>query len=151
MRNGDKSEATEVGWIGMEQAKVAIIINSPSYDRVSYALSMAAVWAAQLKEVHVLFTYGAVCRLVRGRVDEVGEETDGWIREDVKLGLENDSIQRISGMISYLKGFGGRIYACVAAMAFHNVAKDGLIEEVDEAIGISTFLERTEGATVLYV
>lgn len=135
----------------MEQAKVAMIINSPSYDRVSYALSIASVWAAHLKEVHVLFTYGAVCRLVKGKADDVGEETDEWIRKDMKLGLERGSIQRISEMISYLKGFGGKIYACVAAMAFHNIAKDDLMEEVDEPTGISTFLERTEGATILYV
>lgn len=139
------------GTIDMEQGKVALIINSPSYDRVSYALSIAAMSAAHFKEVHVLFTYGAVNRLVNGRVDMVGEETEAWIREDVKKGLEEGSIQRISEMVSHLKGFGGKVYACVAALKFHNIAKDELIEEVDGVTGISTFLEETEGATILYI
>lgn len=130
---------------------MGIIVNSPSYDRVSYALSIAAMSAAHFKEVHVLFTYGAVRRLLKGEADAVGEETDPWIRKDIKLGLKNGSIQKISEMIFHLKGFGGKIYACVAAMAFHNIAKDDLIEEVDEATSISAFLEKTEGATMLYI
>ena len=88
---------------------------------------------------------------MKGKADDVGEETDAWIRENIKLGLEKGSIPKIPEMISHLKGFGGKIYACAAAMAFHNIAKDDLIEEVDEVIGISTFLEKTEGATTLYV
>lgn len=135
----------------MEQAKVAIVINSLSYDRVSYALTIASVSAAQFKEVHVLFTYGAITRLVKGKVDDVGEETNAWIRKDLEHGIEKGYIKKVSEMISYLKGFGGKIYACSAAMAFHNILKDDLIKEVDEVIGISTFLEKTEGATMLYV
>jgi len=130
---------------------VAIIINSPSYDRVSYALSIAAISAGHFKEVHVLFTYGAIRRLLKGKVDVVEEETDAWIRGNIRLGLEKGSIPKISDMIFHLKGFGGKVYACVAAMAFHNITKDELIEEVDEVTGISTFLEKTEGATMLYV
>ena len=135
----------------MAQARLSVIINSPSYDRIYYALTIASMSAAQLKEVHVLFTYGAVLRLVKGKANDVGEETDVWIRKDVKRGLENGSIKKISEMISYLKGFGGKIYACVAALAFHNITKDDLIEEVDEITGISTFLEKTEGSIMLYV
>lgn len=135
----------------MEQAKVAIIINSSSYDRVSYALTIAATSAAHLNEVHVLFTYGAVCRLVRGKADEVGEETDAWLREAIVSGIEQGQMKRISEMISYLKGFGGTIYACSAAIAFHHLIKNDLIEEVDEITGISTFLDKTNGATMIYV
>ena len=137
--------------IVMSQAKVAIIIHSPSYDRVSYALTLAAMSAAQLKDVSVLFTYGAIRRLVKDKTDEVGDETDAWIRRDLPLGLEKGSIKKISEMISYLKGFGGKIYACSAAMTFHNIVKDTLVDEVDGVTGISTFLEQTDGAQMLYV
>lgn len=135
----------------MGQEKVAIIINSPSYDRVSYALSIAAMSAAHLKEVHVLFTYGAICRLIKGQTDKVGEETGEWIKKDIQRGLEKGSIKKISEMLSYLKGFGGRVFLCAAAMKFHNIAKEDLIEDVDEVTGISTFLETNEGATMLYI
>jgi len=135
----------------VEQAKVAIIINNPSFDRVSYALTIASTSAAHFKEVHVLFTYGAVRRLVKDRVDDVGEETDAWIRMDIESGVERGYIKRISEMISFLKGFSGKIYACSAAIAFHRITTNDLIDEVNEIIGISTFLEKTEGATMLYV
>lgn len=135
----------------MSLEKLAIIIHDPSYDRVSYALSIASVSAAQFKEVHVLFTYGAIQRLVKGKVDEVGEETDIWIRTKILPAIENRHMQKISEMISYLKGFGGRIYACSAATVFHNIKDEDFIEEVDEKIGISTFLERTTNANMIYI
>ena len=135
----------------MKQTKVAIIINSYSYDRVSYALTIASTSAAQFKEVYVLFTYGAVLRLVKDAADDMGDETNALIRKNMTLGIEQGSMKRISEMISYLKGFGGKIYVCSAAIAFHHIAKDDLREDVDEITGISTFLEKTEGATMLYV
>jgi peroxiredoxin family protein len=135
----------------MEQAKVAIIINNSSFDRVSYALTVASTSAAHFKEVHVLFTYGAVLRLIKDRADDIGEETDAWIRKEIKLGLEKGHMKKISEMINYLKGFGGKIYACSAAIAFHKIALNTLVEAVDEIIGISSFLERTDGAAMLYI
>ena len=132
--------------------KVALIINSASYDRVSYALTIAGMSAALGKEVHVLFTYGALCRLIKGRTDEVGDETDPWIREVVKVRLRKGSIQKVSEMLENLKKFGGKIHACVAAMAFHNVTRDELVGEVDQVTGIAAFLEVTKGASMmLYV
>ena len=135
----------------MDPLKVAMIINSPSYDRVANALSIATISAAHLKEVHVLFTYGAVCRLIKGKTDDVGEETDAWIRDEIISGLEKGSIQKVTTMITHLKGFGGKIYACSAALTFHHLTQDDLIEEIDEVTGISTFLEKTENAEMLYI
>jgi peroxiredoxin family protein len=136
---------------GMEQTKVAIIINNSSYDRVYYALTIASTSAAHLKDVYVLFTYGAVQRLVKERADEIGDETDAWIRKEIELGIDKGHIGKISEMINLLKGFGGKIYACSAALAFHNLAMNDLVETVDEVTGISSFLEKTDRATMLYI
>ena len=54
-------------------------------------------------------------------------------------------------MIAHLKGFGGKIYACSAALTFHQLTQDDLIEETDEVTGISTFLDKTEGASMIYI
>ena len=129
--------------------KIGIIISDASYERVEYALALAFSSAAMGKEVHVLFTYGAVTRLKKGDTDRVGEETTGWIREQIKTGLEKGSIQRISELIKNLKRLGGMIYACVAAMAFHNMTKDELIEEVDQVQGLVAFIESIAGATMV--
>ena len=131
--------------------KVALIINSGSYERVSYALTVAAMQAALGKEVSILFTYGALVRLIKGRTDEVGEETDPTLRQKINEGLEKGTIRSISEGINELKRFGGRIYACVAAMSFYNVIRDELIDEVDGVMGIAAFLEVTRGAQILYI
>lgn len=134
------------------RGKVAIIINSASYDRVVYALSIAATSTLFGNEVHVLFTYGAVRRLVKGKADQIGEETDSWVRDDIKTGLEKDAIPQISETLTTLSRFGGKVYACVGAMALHNIVKDDLADEVNEVTSISAFLEKTNGAsTVLYI
>jgi peroxiredoxin family protein len=135
----------------MAQEKMALIVNSASYDRVSYALSIANISAAQLKDVYVFFTYGAVLRLLEGKADEVGEETDAWVRESVKKGLENGTMQRISELLDFSKGFGVKIYACSAAVAFHDIAKEELVA-LDGIMGISSFLEKVQGASpILYI
>ncbi len=135
-----------------EQGKIAIIINSASYDRVAYALTIASTSAAVGKEVHVLFTYGAILRLKRGKADEIGEETDVWIREHVTLGSLTGAIPKISELINNLNKFGGKVYSCVSAMALHNIMKDDLTEEVNEVTSITAFLEKIEGASmILYV
>jgi peroxiredoxin family protein len=135
----------------MQQEKVALIVNSASYDKVSYALSIANISAAHLKDVYVFFTYGAVLRLLKDRVDEVGEETDAWLRESVRKGLEKGTMPRISELLSFSKGFGVKVYACSGATAFHDIRKEEM-PLVDEVMGISEFLEKVEGASiVLYV
>lgn len=135
----------------MEQEKVALIINSASYDRVSYALSIANVSAAHLKDVYVLFTYGGILRLLENKADVVGEETTAWMQENIKKGLKKGTIPKISDMLSFSRGFGVKIFACSGAMAFHNITKEELAM-VDDVMGISQFLEKVQGAsTVLYI
>lgn len=135
----------------MSQKKLALIINNASYDRVAYALSIAAVSAAQFTQVHVLFTYGAIIRLIKDQTDSIGNETENWLRAQVITGRDAKTIPRISEMISHLKGFGGKIYACTAAMALHEISKDELIDEVDEVLGIASFLNRTESSDLVYI
>lgn len=150
--NGPKLSEPERPKRTSPRDKTAIIINSASYEKVAYALTIAATCAALGNEVHVLFTYGALTRLTKDGTDRVGEETEAWIREDVRVGLVTGSMNKVSDMLKDLKSFGGKIYACVSAMAFHNIMKDELVEEVSQVTGITAFLETTRGASiVIYV
>ena len=135
----------------MSQNKLALIVNSASYDRVAYALSIATVSAAQFTPVYMLFTYGAITRLTKGHTDRIGNETEKWLQPQVIAGRDAKIIPQISEMISHLKGFGGKIYACTSAMALHEITKDELIDDVDEILGIASFLHRTESANVVYI
>lgn len=90
-------------------------------------------------------------RLRTGKADELGEETDKWMLEPIKKGLENGTIPRISEMLSFSKGFGVKIFACSAAKAFHNIPEEELLK-TDGIIGISEFLEKIQGpSTILYI
>lgn len=135
----------------MSHKNLALIINNASYDRVAYALSIAAVSAAQFTQVHVLFTYGAIIRLIKDQTDNIGNETESWLRAQIQTGRDAKTIPLISEMISHLKGFGGKIYACTAAMALHEIAKEDMIDEVDDVLGIASFLQRTESADLVYI
>jgi peroxiredoxin family protein len=135
----------------MTQKNLALIINNAAYDRVAYALSIAAVSAAQFTQVHVLFTYGAIIRLTQDHTDNIGNETESWLRPQIQKGREAKTIPLISEMISHLKGFGGKIYACTAAMALHEVTIEDLIDEVDDTLGIASFLQRTESADLVFI
>lgn len=79
----------------MDQRKVAVIINNSSFDRVSYALTVASTSAVHFKEVDVLFTSGVVRRLIKDRVDEIGEETDKWMRKIIELEIEKGYMKKI--------------------------------------------------------
>jgi peroxiredoxin family protein len=135
----------------MPQKQLALIINNASYDRVAYALSIAAVSAAQFTHVQVLFTYGAIIRLIKEQTDSIGNETENWLRAQIITGRNSKTIPRISEMIEHLKGFGGKIYACTAAMALHEISKEELIDDVDDILGIASFLQRTEFSDLVYI
>ncbi|MFQ6134758.1 MAG: DsrE/DsrF/DrsH-like family protein, partial [Nitrososphaerales archaeon] len=131
--------------------KVAMVVNSGDYDRVSYALSIAKVACALGMEVHMLFTYGGLNRLVKGRVDELGSIADTSVRERLEHGLAKGTVAKLSDDMSEAKKLGLKIYACVSAMGILNVTKDELIEEVDQVMGLSAFLDISRGAMTYYI
>lgn len=132
--------------------KKALIINTASYERVAFALSLAATSSALGEKVYVLFSYGGILRLKKGFEDEVGEETDGWMRREIYKRKKKDNIPKISEHLKLLRSLGGKIYACPAAMAFHNLTKDELTDEVDEVRGLASFLaEDAKDAMIIYV
>lgn len=131
---------------------LAFIINTSSYERVAYALSLAAISAARGNETILLFAFNGILRLLKGNVDILSRETNEPIRHEISRGLEKGSVQRISYLIKNIKDFGGKIYACSAAMALHNVTKDDLIEDVDGIMGLATFLELVgDDSKIIYV
>jgi peroxiredoxin family protein len=136
-----------------EGGKLALIVNTASYDRVSFALNVATAAAAVGREVNLLFGYGGLFRLKKGAADVVAEETAGWMREPIKLGLEKGSLPRISQLLDTLLRLGGRVYACPAAMALHNLVKGELIDEVEQVCSLAEFMRQmaTDGSTVIYV
>lgn len=130
----------------------AFIINTASYERVSFALNMAATSASLGDEVYVFFGYGGVLRLRKGHEDDIGEETAEYVRKDLLEGQKKGGLLKISETIGLLRSLGGKIYVCPTAMALHKLTRSDLIDDVDEICGVATFLvQNAKDATIIYV
>jgi peroxiredoxin family protein len=135
-----------------DKEKLALVINTASYERTSFGISLAAAAAALGRKVYVLFGYGGLVRLRKGFEDEIGVETEGWIRGQIKIGLQKGGVVKISESLGLLRKFGGKVYACPTAMALHNLTRKDLTDELDEVRGVVEFLrEDARGATIIYV
>lgn len=132
--------------------KKAFIINTASFERVLYALNVAVTAATLGDEVYILFAYGGLLRLKKGLEDSVGEETDEWVRSEIRGKVEKGTIPRISELIKLLRSLGGKVYACPTAMGFHNLTRNMLLDEIDDVRGLSAFLSSdAKDAIIIYV
>ena len=131
---------------------LAVILHSGSYDRVYHGLSIALTALGTGREVRLLFTYWALEYLRRGQspslcLDAEGESHRAFIENSIAQG----HMKEVSRLLADAKQIGAKIYACVSSMAFLNIARDELIDEVDASTGIATFLVQAEEDQILYV
>lgn len=127
-------------------------MHSGAYDRASYALSIAMVALAMGMEVHLLVTWSGLKRFIKNQADALGEETDKELRETIEKGLAKGSLLPLRQLLQDAKKLGLKVYACVTAMANLNITKDELIEEVDQVVGLATFIEIAKDASLsLYI
>ncbi len=65
--------------------------------------------------------------------------------------MEQGHIEPISKLFTMAKELGGKIYVCVSSMTLLNIARDELIDEVDESAGVPNFLMNTEDDQILFI
>ena len=87
-----------------DSEKVTIILHSGSYDRTSYALTMALVALATGMETHMLLTHGGLRRFTDGHLEEMGEETTAQSRKDIEFGLLEARIEAMLRRVSRSRG-----------------------------------------------
>jgi len=121
--------------------RAAIILHSGGYDRASYALALATIALAMGMEVHMLLTYGGLRRFVKGHLEDLGEETDKQVRPSLQRGLASGGIYPLEKQLAEARKLGLKLYACANAMATLNISRPELLPEIDEVIGLATFLE----------
>ena len=134
--------------ISPNKERVTIILHSGSYDRASYALTLALVTLASGMEVHILLTFEGLRRFTRGHLADIGEETSPNLRTNIKRGLESGGIQSLESQLTDARKLGLKLYACPNAMAALNIALSDLPDEVDSVMGLATFLEFARTATI---
>ena len=135
-----------------DKSKLAFVINTASYERVSFALGLAAAAAATGKDVRILFGHGGIVRLKSGCTNQLGEETDAGVRGQMKWGMGTGRLPLITELLDALKKLGSRIYACPTAMELHQIKQDQLVKEVDEVRSLVIFVnDDMKDASTLYV
>ena len=130
-----------------DEERVTIILHSGSYDRASYALSIALVALASGVEVHMLLTFEGLKRFTKGHLMDVGEETSQNLRANIERGLESGGIQSLQAQLTDSKKLGLKLYACPNAMAALNLVLSDLLDEVDNVVGLAAFLELARSAS----
>ncbi|MDO8490631.1 MAG: DsrE family protein [Dehalococcoidia bacterium] len=136
----------------VQKDKLAFVINTASYERVCFALGLAAAAAATGKDVRILFGHGGIVRLKTGCTNMMGEETDSWVRSQVKWGLGTGRLPFISELLEALKKLGSKVYACPTAMELHQIKQEQLVKEVDEVRSLVIFVnDDMKDASTLYV
>jgi len=136
---------------GEQKEKVAMIIHSGEYDRVSYALLIAKAASALGIGVHLPFTYGGLQRLVKGQVNKIDEKVDKNVGTQIEQSISKRIIPLLSEDIVEAKKLGLKIYACVGSMGIMNISKDDLIKAVDQIIGLASFLDISREAITYYI
>ena len=130
------------------RGKVTIILHSGSYDRASYALTLALVALATGSEAHMLLTHGGLRRFTIGQLEEMADETPPQAKKDIEFGLMTGALNTLEKQLADAKELGMKLYACSGIMAAFNIRRDNLLPEVDEEIGLGTFLEIARAASV---
>ena len=130
---------------GKEQ--VTIILHSGSYDRVSYALSIALVALTSGMEVSILLTFEGLQRFTKEHLADIGEETPPNVRINIERGLESGAVQSLESLLVNAKKLGLKLYSCPNAMAALSIGLSDLLDEVDEVMGLAAFLNLARSAS----
>ena len=93
-------------------------------------------------------TFEGLRRFTRGHLADIKEETSPNLRANIKRGLESGGIQSLESQLTDARRLGLKLYACPNAMAALNIALSDLPDEVDNVMGLATFLEFARTATI---
>lgn len=128
---------------------IALIVSRGDYPTFYEATSLATAFGALGKQVHMLLTWGALSRVVKGTLDEFEvDPSEGFDHEDIKLLMAEATKGKLpsqSQLLSDLRDMGlVKIYACSGSTAHLGFSRDKVNEVVDEIVGITAFINDME-------
>jgi len=125
----------------------AIILHSNDYDRVTNALSLACICLSMGMETHILLTYGALNRFVKGHLED-DWNTDPAIRGLIQQSIDAGINHCIEEKLATARSLGLRLYACTNDLVTLGLDFEDLIEEVDEVMGLTAFIQLSRNAAI---
>jgi peroxiredoxin family protein len=159
----------------MEQKeKLSLVCFSGEFDRAVAALTLATGAAATNREVTLFFTFwglniikkrpghrwtgqGILARffnfLMGGRNNlPLSRLNFGGLSPRLMTGMmKAKNVATLEELFEAAKALGVGFVACEMAMHILELAKEDLVDEVTEVIGVSTFLDRSRDAKIIFV
>ncbi len=132
---------------GPRVQRLTILLHGGSYDRVTNALSLAIVALSMGMEAHILLTYEGLQRFVRGHLEDA-EGTDAALFGLMQRGVDSGRFHTIGEKLQAARELGLKLYACTTAMATLGVERQDLVDEVDEIMGLATFMNLAKEASI---
>jgi peroxiredoxin family protein len=126
---------------------MTIILHSGSYDRVTNALSLAIVCLSMGMEAHILLTYQGLKRFAKGHLEDP-DGTDPDMLAMMKRDIASGRFHSIEDKLDAARELGLKVYACTTAMATLGLSKEDMVDEVDQIMGLTTFMNLVREATV---
>ena len=135
----------------MENNSVCIFAESGEYVKFHNMLAITMASVANDMEVNIFFSYSALEKLKKEKINEMSFENNE-LKNKFKEAINSNKIQNIEQMIETLKETGlVKFYVCSASLNIMKINENDLLE-VDGIMGLSTFLNKAENASiVLYI
>jgi peroxiredoxin family protein len=133
--------------------RLAIILESGTTDKLLAASILTAGAAAMGKEVRIFLTFGGLMAFRKGA-------QEGLLLPKEFAGQEEELARRMEAkrVPHWLKNFQDakeigevHLYACDATMSLFDLKKEDLVPEVEDVVGVATFLNAAEGAQTLFI
>ena len=121
--------------------KLAIIVQSSSYNKLHLLATLVATAVATQGEAHVFLTYDALKRYVTGTLDEAKPSLDDEkMNRLYQEGIEDGRIPSITDLLRQAREMGVvKIYGCSQSTSLLR-PDSKLTEKLDGVIGYTTFL-----------
>lgn len=157
-----------------EHKKISIVCFSGDFDKMLAAYTIATGAAATNREVTMFFTFWGLNALKK-------QQGHSWLGKDIlsrvfnflmggknnlplsRLNFGGASPKLMSGMMKKnnvasldelmeaATALGIRFYACEMSMHILGVSKEDLIDDVQEVVGVATFLNESEDAHIIFI
>ena len=152
-----------------KERKLAIICSKGSLDMAYPGLVLANAARMMGIECDLFFTFWGMDIITKGKVDKlkvvpVGNPSMSMPQmiggfpgmTDLATNMMKKEIERldmppVGEFVEMVHDAGAGVYACQMAAEMMHLEMDDLVDEVDEIIGAMEFLEKAEGAQVLFI
>jgi peroxiredoxin family protein len=157
-----------------QQDKLSLICFSGDFDKAIAAFTLATGAAATNKEVSLFFTFwglniirknrarafkggGFLTRFfnfLMGGVNKLPLSRLNFMGASPKIMtylMRKKNVATLPELMESAKALGVKFIACEMAMHILDIKKEDLIDEVEEVIGVPTFLEHSRDAMTLFI